>query len=103
MIGSYLILLILSLSGLLLVDRRYKLVFFKDFFLAIKILIISLSIFTLWDIFGIKFGIFFIGRTNLLIGLRIGQFPAEEIFFLLLLNYTALVIYTFIKHRGYTR
>jgi lycopene cyclase domain-containing protein len=49
----------------------------------------------LWDVAGIAMGIFFRGDTSHLTGIVLApEFPIEELFFLLLLNYTALTLFT---------
>lgn len=97
MSGSYALALIISLAGLGFIDYRFKLAFFYNRARTIKIIAICLFVFIVWDIAGILANIFFIGQNNLLLGIRIGQFPVEEIFFLVLLNYCSLVCYVCIK------
>lgn len=98
--GLYLLLLSLSIAGLAIIDIRYRLVFSKNRRLAVKVLGICMLMFIVWDIAGIVLNIFFIGQTDLLLGIRFGDFPLEEIFFLILLNYTALVLSQYLKVRG---
>ncbi len=99
MAGAYLIALLVSLSGLLCIDYHLELAFFKHPRQTATIMLISITLFIIWDIAGIAWHIFFIGNNNYLIGLRIGQFPVEELFFLLLLNYTSLITYLIIKQK----
>lgn len=100
--GSYLLLLLISLSGLAFIDYRLRLAFFKDRKRTVKILLITLVLFILWDVAGILSHIFFIGQNHYLLGLGIGQFPLEELCFLMLLNYTSLLIYLIIKKQEST-
>lgn len=95
----YLILLILSMIGLSLIDYRYKLAFFYNKNTTYKILLITIGIFIIWDILGILLNIFFIGKTKYLLGLNIGEFPIEELFFLSLLSYNTLVVYRFLVYK----
>lgn len=95
--GIYLLALIISISGLALIDYRLKLTLFTRTKQTIQIILISLIVFVAWDIIGIKLGIFFIGENNLLLGIRVGQFPIEEVLFLILLNYCSLITYLGIK------
>jgi lycopene cyclase domain-containing protein len=81
------------------IDYRYKLAQFKYKNRTIKILAIAVSIFIVWDIAGILSGIFFIGSNDLLVGIRAGEFPIEELLFLVLLNYVSLLLYLLIKRR----
>lgn len=96
--GAYLLALVVSLLGLGLVDYRFKLAFFYNKTAALTVLAIMIPLFIAWDIAGISLNIFFIGASNYLLGVRIGEFPIEELFFLLLLNYSTLVVYTFVKN-----
>lgn len=97
--GLYLALLLFSLSGLATLDYRFKLAFFKYPVRTFKIITTALVVFILWDIAGIVGHMFSIGDNNLLLGIRIGEFPLEEIFFLLLLNYSSLILYLLFKMR----
>lgn len=94
--GSYLLALLVSIIGLGILDYRYKLALFHDMGRALKVLGLSLAAFITWDALGIVFKIFFIGANPYLLGLHIGQFPFEEMFFLVLLIYCSLVLYRFI-------
>ena len=95
--GLYFSLLVFAIACLGLIDMKYKLVLFRDRNLAYKVIMISLALFIAWDIAGIVLDIFYIGKTNVLLGLQVGEFPIEELFFLVLLNYTALIISQFMK------
>lgn len=97
--GLYLLALVFSIAGLCLFDYRYKLAFFRDRRRTSIILVISVAIFIVWDIAGILANIFFIGSDRLLTGLTVGEFPIEELFFLILLNYVSLLTYLFVKKR----
>jgi len=47
-----------------------------------------------WDLIGIALGIFFRGDTANLSGLLLApELPLEELFFLILLSYNALLVY----------
>ena len=95
--GLYLLLLTISITCLGLIDMRYKLVFFRNKHLSLKIIGACIMLFILWDALGIYLDIFFVGKTDYLIGLNLGEFPVEEIFFLVLLNYTALILSQYLK------
>lgn len=97
--GVYAIALILSFTGLMLIDKSYKLAFFNKPKQTLKILLITLVMFIVWDVAGILSNVFFIGSNTVLLGIRVGQFPVEEIFFLMLLNYTSLTGYLLIKRK----
>ena len=92
--GLYLLALLASLLGLVLLDYRYKLVLFRDWLAGSVALIAGLAFFLLWDLFGIANGIFFRGETPGLTGLMVApELPLEEIFFLTLLCYTTLEVF----------
>lgn len=88
----YLTLLLLSISGLMLIDRRYKLAFFFDKSSTLITVILGIIFFLVWDLLGIWLGIFFIGSDKYLTGMNIlPEVPIEEIFFLFLLCYVTLL------------
>lgn len=88
----YLIGLLVAIAGLALLDYRHKLAFAKNA-RHICLILISLIFFLTWDYAGISLGIFFRGETQLLSGLLISnELPLEEVFFLILLSYNALLL-----------
>lgn len=89
----YLALLTTTLGCLGLIDYRLKLVLFADRKRALRSLVYAVIFFSLWDIAGILLGIFYIGPSQALTGLGIGQFPLEELFFLMVLCYNALLLF----------
>jgi len=96
----YLSALIVILGCLTLIDYRYKLAFFHNAKRAGFTLAIAVWLFVVWDIFGIKLSIFFHGGSALTLPIRIiPEFPIEELFFLTLLTYSALIIYRFVQER----
>lgn len=93
--STYLAGLIFSLVGLGLLDWRFRTAFTVNKKAAAFAVIIPTIFFILWDVAGIAMGIFFRGDTSHLTGIVIApEFPIEELFFLLLLNYTALTLFT---------
>lgn len=96
--GSYLAILLISLAGLYLLDRTHKLAFTLDPKRALLSMVPAFVVFVIWDIAGIALGIFFRGNNTLLTGIQIfPEFPIEEIFFLMLLCYSALIALTWIS------
>ena len=92
--GLYLLALTVSLFGLFLLDRRFKLVFFKDWLAGTVAIVVGVAFFLIWDLFGITNGIFFRGETPGLTGLMVApELPLEEVFFLTLLCYTTLEVF----------
>lgn len=91
---SYLLALIVSITGMAIIDWRYKLAFWHDRRRTGLTVGIAVAVFILWDILGIALGIFFHGGSQFTLPYRLlPEFPVEEIFFLVLLCYCTLVIY----------
>jgi lycopene cyclase domain-containing protein len=87
--------LIFSLVGLGLLDWRFRTAFTVNKKAAAFAILIPTIFFIIWDVAGIAMGIFFRGDTSHLTGIVLApEFPIEELFFLLLLNYTALTLFT---------
>lgn len=97
----YLAGLLVSIAGLFVIDWRYKLAFFSDARRTAATLGIAIALFVVWDILGINQGIFFHGGSPFSLPFRLlPEFPLEELFFLFLLTYVALIVYRFIEKRG---
>jgi len=97
----YLIGLVISIACLVVIDRRFKLAFFYDARRTATTLAITIWLFVVWDIFGIQLGIFFHGGSDYTLPVRIiPEFPIEELFFLFLLTYVALLVYRFAEKRS---
>ena len=95
--GSYLAILILSLIGLYLLDRRHQLAFTVNPKRALLSMLPAYLVFLVWDVAGIALGIFFRGNNTLLTGLQLfPEFPIEELFFLALLCYSTLIAFRWI-------
>ena len=93
--ATYLSGLIFSLVGLGLLDWRFRTAFTINKKAAAFAILIPTIFFILWDVAGIAMGIFFREDTSHLTGIVLApEFPIEELFFLLLLNYTALTLFT---------
>ena len=92
--GAYLIALLVSLAGLTAADYRWRLAMFSNPKRSLATLGLGVSSFLAWDLLGIGFGVFFEGRSTMLLGLNVlPQVPVEELFFLTLLCYTLLLSY----------
>lgn len=88
----YLGALLLSLGGLALLDRRFRLAFWSDPRRAGLTIGIGVVAFLLWDGLGLVLGIFARGDSPHMTGLLLApELPVEEAFFLALLCYTALL------------
>ncbi|MCU1513090.1 MAG: lycopene cyclase protein [Microbacteriaceae bacterium] len=87
----YLLGLLVALTGMVLLDRRFGLFFWKDARRATIVLVLGVLFFVAWDLSGIGLGIFFRGETVFMTGLQLApEFPLEEVFFLTLLCYLAM-------------
>lgn len=92
----YLTMLAISLCCLGVIDSRYKLAWFCNQKRTAVTLLVGVLFFTAWDVSGIGLGIFFVGPSKYLTGIRLlPEFPIEELFFLLLLTYSALLSWRF--------
>ncbi|MFK3670234.1 lycopene cyclase domain-containing protein [Leifsonia aquatica] len=89
----YLGALLVSLAAMVLLDRRFRLVFWRDARRAGITLAIGLLFFLAWDAAGIALGIFARGVSRFMTGIEVApELPLEEIFFLLFLCYLTLVL-----------
>ena len=96
MIGlAYLAALAVSLTGMVVLDRRFRLFFWCDARRAAIVLLAGVVFFLLWDLAGIGLGIFFRGGgSQLMTGLLIApELPVEEVLFLTLLCYLTMNLY----------
>ena len=90
----YLAALLVSLTGMVVLDRRFALFFWADARRAAIVLAVGVAFFLLWDAFGIGLGIFFRGETAFMTGLLLApELPLEELFFLALLCYLTMNVY----------
>jgi len=89
---AYLGALLLSLGGLAILDRRFRLAFWSDPRRAGLTVGIGVVAFLLWDLAGVGLGIFVRGDSPHMTGILLApELPVEEAFFLTLLCYTALL------------
>jgi lycopene cyclase domain-containing protein len=82
----YLVALLVSVTGMLVLDLRFRLFFARAPWRAAAVLAIGIAFFLAWDVAGIRLGIFFRGDPDLLTGLLLApELPVEELLFLTLL------------------
>ena len=92
----YLVLLLVAIGCMMLIDRRWRLFFWRDRTAAALTTLIGVAFFLAWDIAGISQGIFFRGETSFMTGILVGpELPLEEVFFLTLLCYLTMNVYGF--------
>jgi lycopene cyclase domain-containing protein len=91
----YLAALVVLIGCMVLIDRRFGLVFWRDARRAAIVLTCGLLFFLVWDFFGIRLGIFFRGETSIMTGVLLApELPLEEPFFLAFLCYLTMVLIT---------
>lgn len=87
----YLLALLVALFGMVMLDRRFVLFFWRDARRATVVLVVGIVFFLVWDLSGIGLGIFFRGETSFMTGVLVGpELPVEEVFFLALLCYLSM-------------
>jgi len=90
----YLAALLVALTGMVMLDRRFRLYFWADARRAAIVTVVGVVFFVVWDLFGIGLGIFFRGETAFMTGLQVApELPLEELFFLALLVYVTMNLY----------
>lgn len=92
----YLVALLISITGMVVLDLRFKLFFALAPVRAAIVMAVGVAFFLVWDVAGITLGIFFRGNPDLLTGLLLApELPLEELFFLILLCYNTMNAYGF--------
>jgi lycopene cyclase domain-containing protein len=88
----YLASLLFSIAGLAALDYRHRLAIAKSK-KNIWLILIPVVFFLTWDLAGISAGIFFRGDATHLTGILLAhELPLEELFFLILLSYSSLLL-----------
>jgi lycopene cyclase domain-containing protein len=96
----YLAALLVALAGMVILDWRLRLFFWRGARQAAAVLVVGLVFFLVWDLQGIRLGIFFRGDTSFMTGWQWApELPLEEPFFLLLLCYLTMNSYGFLTRR----
>lgn len=91
---GYLAALVISIAGLAALDLRHRLALAVSVSRTLITLGLSVAFFLIWDAFGVALGVFFRGQTAFLTGVLVApEIPLEEVFFLTLLCYSALLLY----------
>jgi lycopene cyclase domain-containing protein len=91
---AYAACLLVSIAGMLVIDRRFKLAFWYDHKRTVNVLGAGIGTFIAWDILGIMLGIFFHGQSSFSLPFTLApEFPFEELLFLTLLCYCTLILY----------
>ncbi|KHK98722.1 C50 carotenoid epsilon cyclase [Microbacterium mangrovi] len=91
----YLLCLVLAMGGMLLIDRRFRLFFWRDAAAAALVTAAGTGFLLLWDAAGIATGIFRHGSAAISTGILLAPaLPLEEPVFLVFLVQTTMVLYT---------
>lgn len=87
----YLAALLFSLTGMVLLDRRFRLSFWRRPIVSAISMTTAVVFLLVWDLAGVANGIFFRGESSWMTGVVIApEVPVEEVFFLTLLSYVTL-------------
>lgn len=99
---AYLAALLVALTGMVMLDRRFTLFFWAAPWRAATVLIAGVLFFLAWDLGGVLGNIFFRGETLFMTGLQVfPEIPLEEVFFLTLLCYLTMNVYGFVTSRAH--
>ncbi|MES2169807.1 MAG: lycopene cyclase domain-containing protein [Actinomycetota bacterium] len=100
----YLLALAIALTGMVLLDRRFRLFFWRSARRATLVLAVGVLFFLGWDLSGIGLGIFFRGETPFMTGIVLApELPLEELFFLTLLCYLTMNLFGWISGSSVSR
>ena len=95
MMWAYLAGLLVGIGGMAILDWRFKLAFWRNAPQTWAIVLLTMALFLVWDFLGIWLGIFIGGTSHYQLPFSLApHFPLEELFFLFLLAYCTLVIYS---------
>lgn len=98
---AYLAALLVSLAGLGVLDWRYRVALFAQARRTLAAVGIGVAVFLAWDLAGVGIGIFFRGDAPYLTGAVIApEVPVEELVFLTLLTYQALLLWLAFERRA---
>lgn len=90
----YLAGLLVALTGMVLLDRRFQFFYWANAKRAGIVHAIGIVFFLVWDLFGIGQGLFFRGETSFMTGILLApELPLEELFFLALLTYMTMNLF----------
>ena len=91
----YLAALLVSITGMILLDRRHTLFFWQDARRATVVLAPVLVFFLRWDLVGLDAVVFFRGEGPWMTGILLApELPLEEVFFLALLCYMTMNVFS---------
>jgi lycopene cyclase domain-containing protein len=87
----YLVVLVLALACMVVLDRRFRLFFWRDGRRAGIVLTVGVLFFLAWDLTGIGLHVFARGLSAIATGIVVApELPLEELFFLVFLCYLTM-------------
>lgn len=97
----YLAALLVALTGMVVLDLRFRLFFRAAPARAAIVMATGIAFFLVWDLAGIGAGVFFRGQhPGVLTGILLApELPIEEVFFLALLCYTTMNAFGWVSSR----
>ncbi|GAB3579513.1 hypothetical protein GCM10027406_17560 [Leifsonia lichenia] len=91
----YLVALLIPLGSMVLLDRGFRLFFWRDARRAAIVLVVGVAFFLAWDLAGIGLHVFARGGSRFMTGIVLApELPLEEVFFLTFLCYLTMVLVT---------
>jgi len=86
--------LLFGIAGMVVLDVRLRLFFRRAPQRAATVMVLGIAFFLFWDVLGIRLDVFFPGRSAIVTGVMLAPgLPLEEVFFLVLLCYSAMNAY----------
>lgn len=93
--GMYLAAILISATGIGILDARFRLALWRDTIATLAAVAAGVVFFLSWDAVGIVTGVFVKGDSPLFIGVDLApHLPLEEVFFLAFLSYLSLVVWS---------
>jgi lycopene cyclase domain-containing protein len=91
--ATYTLLLLGSIMAVMALDWRWRLALWAHAAHTARVIGVGVAMFVIWDLAGISLHIFYPGSSPYVFNLQVlPGFPVEEVLFLTLLCYTALII-----------
>ncbi|WP_396668104.1 lycopene cyclase domain-containing protein [Microbacterium sp. R86528] len=93
--GLYMAAILISATGIAILDARFRLALWRDAVATLAAVAVGVAFFLSWDAVGIVTGVFVKGDSPLFLGLDLApHLPLEEVFFLTFLSYLSLVVWS---------
>jgi lycopene cyclase domain-containing protein len=96
---AYLVALLVSMTAMAVVDRRWRLALWADPVRAVLVLVVGALVFLGWDLLALQHGFYGRGHSTLTTGVDVlPRLPVEEVVFVLFFCYLALVLHRLVLH-----